>query len=420
MGLLLLGWVVTIIEPQWWLAQYVGYGVLATALPLYAVVAVVAARRFRWRAWLLPLVLFTALLVVSVPLATYNRGYAFEFTKRFVLFLILAGATATYADTARRAMAVALLFGIGQFLWFGVQGVVDGSVRWHPHLANYDGYGPLTVFGTGLAYYFGLAAQDRRVRLLGLAAAALCVLGVVASFARGAVVSLVFVTALIWLRSPRKLLTTGALVTGIGLVLVVTTFFLADEKRGGNDDSPVGFWAEMATLTSDAGGSRSDRADLWKGAWIVYTVHPVIGAGPANFGPAANTLLRSGELGGNYTDPTTIYDRALHTSYFQILAELGTIGALLFLYLLFDFFRRNAAMRHPRAVLAWRAATHGRFDLRMLSLGLEAGMVGFLAPAFFYNQLNEPWLYSLLIVNGLLHDLAMRAAQAAPAPPRAR
>ncbi len=99
-----------------------------------------------------------------------------------------------------------------------------------------------------------------------------------------------------------------------------------------------------------------------------------------------------------------MYDRKLHNGYFQSLSEFGIVGTLLFLWVVVDFWKRNAALRTPRYRAAWEAATGGRYDLRWLALGLEAGMVGFCASAVFYNQLFEPWLYFLLTANALLYS----------------
>jgi hypothetical protein len=44
----------------------------------------------------------------------------------------------------------------------------------------------------------------------------------------------------------------------------------------------------------------------------------------------------------------------------------------------------------------------------MLSLALEAAMVGYLVTSVFYDQLYVHWFYSLLAVNVVLHMNAKR------------
>jgi O-antigen ligase len=417
MPMLLVGWIITIFEPQWWVAGYGPRAILKIAMPLYLLLLVIAASRARMRKWATPMLAFVVFMIVTVPLATYNIGYAMINAKRVVFFAVMVFATASICRTPRDAFLLLLLCTIGQFAWWGALGVLPGDVWWHPHLANHDGYGPLMAIGAGASYFIGLGARDGRLRWFALAVSLLCVMGVVSSFARGAVLSLVLVVLHLWVRSPRKGLTTLGLAIAAGVVGIATTVGF-QEARGGNSDSPVGFWAEMSTMT-EKGGTGSDRKVLWNAAWEVYLKHPVLGAGAKNFGPAATALLRPGSVGGTYDESFgRLYDRTLHSSYFQILSELGTVGSLLFIWVLVDFAVRNHACRRRRLMDAWAWSVGGRLDLRCVSIALESAMVGYLGSAFFYNQLEEPWLVTIVVVNGIVWDIANTAATAGAAPRR--
>jgi len=91
-----------------------------------------------------------------------------------------------------------------------------------------------------------------------------------------------------------------------------------------------------------------------------------------------------------------------------VLSEFGLVGTIAFVLLLVDFWKRNAELRSAGLVIAWWSATQHRFDLHMLSLALEAAMVGFLVSGIFYNQLYSHWFYSILTLNALLHLNAKR------------
>jgi O-antigen ligase len=267
------------------------------------------------------------------------------------------------------------------------------------------------VVGIGPTLYFALSTQRKWLRRLGFAAAALCVGGVVSSFARGAVLSAGIVLFYVWLRWPQKRQATLAML-GIGLVIAIASSLLSGQARGGDDDSPQGFWAEMGTMFDSKGDNGDDRKVLWAAAIKVFHLYPILGAGANNFGPAAAESLRPGEVGGRYADnPATLYDRALHSSYYQILCEQGILGCSIVVLVLVDFKRRCNQMRKPRLREAWAVASRGRTDLYYLSLGLEAGMLGFLGNAFFYNVLTVHWLYTLIAMCMLLHSLASREAK---------
>jgi O-antigen ligase len=372
------------------------------------------------RGWALPLLAYVVFITITMPLAV-NRGSAYGPIKAMIVFYVLAVATLAWVKDARQARPIILLFFVGQFLWWGVFGVVNGAVVWHANLSNYDGYGPMMVMGIGLAFYFGLAAGNQRLRWLGFAVAALSVAGVVGSFARGAVLGAIAVVGYIWMRWPQKGRATLALLAS-AIIVVVTGSLLTDVARGGDPDSPKGFFSDFMTVTkeldSESGGSSNDRRMLWSTAVVIFEQSPVIGAGVGNFGPAAAALPPQMFAGWDMDNPARLWDRALHSSYYQVLCEGGLVGCLLYLWILIDFFRRNAALRTQHALLRWRALSGGEFDLRYLAWGLEAGMVGFLSTSLFYNQLYVHWLYTLFIINTLLYRLTR--SRPATAPERAR
>ena len=90
-------------------------------------------------------------------------------------------------------------------------------------------------------------------------------------------------------------------------------------------------------------------------------------------------------------------------------------------WMLWDFFRRNRALRRPARVQLWTATSGGLLDLRYVSLGLESAMIGFLLTSYFYNQIFDiNWFYTLLTLNALLFHLTRPNGRTAPVPVRAR
>lgn len=87
--------------------------------------------------------------------------------------------------------------------------------------------------------FLGLSLTHPRWRTVCFALSMLCVQGMVASFARGAGLSLAAVVAWSWFRAPNKQRTSLALAGGL-VAVVAGALLLSGEKRGGNDDSPTG------------------------------------------------------------------------------------------------------------------------------------------------------------------------------------
>jgi hypothetical protein len=407
-------WVLTLFAPQWIIGGPTRQlQSLITVLSL-VIIAVNTPRR----GWNGPLLAFWAVNLLTMPFAV-NRFYATYPVKMLLVFYTFSIITISYIRTPREAWPLIAMMFFWQWIWWIGWGLVPGQVPWHPDLANHDSFGPLMVIGSGICLYFGMAMRKGWMRRVAILLALLCVGGVVSAFARGAVITLALVMVLAWIRSPKKGRMTIAILLMSGTVVVAAEMLGSTYRSGDVQAGPTSFWAEMATsIKGTSEGTGSDRKVLWDLAWKLYLKRPVFGVGGSNFGPASATQLRASDIGGDYAaNQYTLYDRALHNTFLQVLCENGTVGAIIFIWMLVDFRRRNAALQRPQLANPWSQAMRGAVDLRMLALGLESGMVGYLGTAFFYNQLSSPWLYALLTTNLLLHVLATRTAKAAAAQP---
>lgn len=396
-------WALQFFEPDTWL---VGKGVpilKQASILLFAALAgaIILRAPLKEPAWRIALLVFPPLLMI--PFAD-NSGLIREAVlKVYALYYLLVSASYTFVRTTRAIELLVIMF-VLQFGYWGVQGAFSGgeaAVAWHPDLGNSDAFGPLMTIGAGLSFFVGMSMRKSKWRWLAFAIAALCVIGTIASFARGAFLTLVLTVGYVWLRSPNKLKMAAAAVAAGIVVLAASALLFPDG----------GFWKEMSTITAEGTteGTGRDRVELWTMAWHTYLARPILGAGPGNFGIYAYEHLPEHLLGGYAVNRGMMYGRALHNVFFEILADYGTVGAIAFTLILVDFWRRNNALRR-REVVAWWAANAGsRFDLFPLSLGLECAMVAFLGNGMFYNQLSVHWFWSILAINGILSRMTKPA-----------
>jgi len=399
-------WFIVLGEPQWWIASLGPQLVLKVPTLLFAVLLLLTASKAPSRLFP-PLLAFLLFTVLTLPFS-YNRGLSLEVAKGVFANYVMAVATLTFVRSAREAVPIVWWGLLAQYVWWVGLGAKDGEVPWHPSYANYDGFGPMMVMGMASTFYVGMAAKDRRVRTLAFVAAAGCLIGLVSSFARGAVVSGAVVAVWVWIRSRHKLRTTVLGVAAAIVLVVSTSVFFSNVSRG---DARTNFWAEMSTiLDSGNDATRSDREVIWGLAVRVFLQRPAFGVGPGCFGPYAAENLNLSSLGGYYGEnPGRLWNKALHNTYYQILSEFGAVGSAIFLWMLWDFFKRNRALRKRERIGAWASRTDARLDLRYLSLALEASMVGFLTTAYFYNQIFDvQWFYTLLTINAMLYYVTRR------------
>lgn len=407
--LLALLWFLVLYDVHWLLASR-GIPVLKAPIVVYLALGAAVAWGFlnngswqrRWT-WYPPFAAFIATGALMIPFAL-NRGMARDNVQGFILFWFLVVSTVLLVDSARRAERLLRLYGL-QFVWFGLWGSATGLVGWHTTLANHDGFGSFMAIGLGFTAFMYFASKEKWFRRAMLAALALCAVGVVASFARGAFLAAAGVFGVVWLRSPHKGRTLGM---GIGAAILVIA---ASQIL-----YPGQFWAEISSVFDEGTteGTGEDRWVLWAAAWEVYLNHPILGTGPGNWGVFASTHFVAGELGSRYVNnPTMLYNRSLHSEYFRILAEQGTVGVMAFVWILWDFWKRNAKLRTQQAQQVW-AEMGGKMNLQSIAYGLEAALVAWMAVSAIYSQSGKHWFYTIIGLNLLIGTLVTRGMRRSP------
>ena len=416
--LVLFLWVIVFFDPDVWLASQGALWARKVPSALYMVMAALVltqAATAPRSVWFLPFLVFMINASLTVQFGE-NTGVARDLVwKILLLYYFLAVGSLTFIKSVEKARLVLLLF-LCQFMFLGAQALTSQTgmgttswrpIPWHPILGNTDSFAPLMVIGIAFSYYYGLATQAKIARWVAFLTGLLCVIGMVASYTRGASLAAGITVLYVWLRSPRK--TKALLWVGVA----TTAFFITTNViyHGGE------FWARLATITSEGtqAGTGADRWDLWRLGWRVFTERPIFGVGAGNFGAYTLYHIPADDLLGRYAlNRWFLYGRVLHNVHLEILVEFGLVGVVTYLWMLVDFWKRNAALRSQPFTSAWARAMRGRFDLRSLSLGLEAAMIAFLITGFFYDQLFVHWLYSLLTMNALLHATAKRVVLAPP------
>jgi O-antigen ligase len=395
-------WCVNIFSPQYFIASYGPQAVLK--IPTLLAAALLVMILFRKPTNLLtPLLVFAVYTVALVPFA-YVRGSALDVAKAVIFYYTITLATLTLVRTARDALPIIVLSLAVQYAVWVLLGVRSGAVAWHPAYFNYDSYGPLMLLGMTGLFYVGMGTRNKRWRYGAWLLAGLCIAGLVVTFARGAVLSAAVVAFWVWVRSPHKMRNAALGTVALVILLISARIYKGAESAVISGKESTDFWTEMMSSFDPTEGTRTDREVLWSLARREFYSHPLFGVGPACFGAYAADNFAPGTVGGQYNDnPRTLWGRALHNTYYELLSEFGIVGLVLFWWMIWDFFRLNRMLRQAPRVVAWAQKSGGQLDLRFLSLALEGSMLAFLLTAYFYNQIFEvQWFYTLITINALL------------------
>lgn len=330
-----------------------------------------SAGNFRslWTGQSLRIILFQLLLLIHVPFAV-NTFHAYRTANGFLLLLPFCISIVLFVDSIARLHKFMqwwcfLAFALAALGFLG-KGIAGSSF-----LADENDYSLL--MNMMLPFTFCLAFHERKlsIKIVYLTAVAISVAGIVVSNSRGGFVGLLVVLLVIWLGSPRKLLSLVVV-----SALAIGVYATADSK----------YWDRISTIEKTNEGTAKERLDSWEAGWEMFKDNP-LGVGPGNF------LVRFDEYQPE-SMPHSMWGRAAHSLYFTLLPELGIPGAIIYFSLLFVNIRDLRALRKLP-----QRDENARF-LHLLSLALIAGLAGYFVCATFLSVLYYPhyWYFTAIIV----------------------
>ena len=139
-------------------------------------------------------------------------------------------------------------------------------------------------------------------------AAGLTVLAILGTYSRGGVVGLAAMLPVLWLKGRQRLIT-GVLIVG---VLAAALPFM-----------PEHWFARMASIANiDTDISMRGRTEAWTFAFRLALDHPIVGGG--------FRVFLDEDLFRHYV-PQALTNRNFHSIYFEVLAENGFVGLILFM-----------------------------------------------------------------------------------------
>ncbi|HEU0180191.1 MAG TPA: O-antigen ligase family protein [Blastocatellia bacterium] len=200
-----------------------------------------------------------------------------------------------------------------------------------------------------------------RARLLYLICAVVMAIGVLLTLSRGGFLGLIAMGGLLlWkLGRGRRLKTTLAAALICGLLFAAT---------------PGGYGNRMATIFNidqDQTGSAQLRRELMERAASIAISRPIVGVGMANF------------------HIYSIHENLAHNSYLEIAAELGVIGLIAYLILIF------APLRSLRRIERQTVGMSSKSEREMywLSVSIQAAFIAYMVCSFFASIQYLWYLY---------------------------
>jgi probable O-glycosylation ligase (exosortase A-associated) len=240
-----------------------------------------------------------------------------------------------------------------------------------------------------LIYYLFTVTTHVWLRRILIAAMVLCGLAILGSYSRGALLAILAMLAVLWLKAGARLWVLPIIVVAGALAFT----FMPEQ------------WLErMGTISSyQRDGSALGRINAWWFAFNLANDRPLLGGGFKTFTPELFKLYAP--------NPTDVHDA--HSIFFQVLGEQGYVGLILFLTMgALIAVTASSIIRSCRGVqdLAWAARLAAMLQVSFVGYAVGGSFLGL---AYF----DLPYqLMALLVVLNVVVRQKLRAMSAALAP----
>ena len=320
---------------------------------------------------------FSRFLLVSVPLMILYTAIQTRRQMAIVIGAFIAGTSyaAVYGLITRPSLDTAEA---GRLVSGGIGNLGDPNFLAASLIAG------IALAGAGI-----VAARGRPVLQLGaVGALTTCLAAFVLTGSRGGIIGLaVAMIAAVAVSGRWRARTTLAVVAVVTLGIGFYTIYAPPEVKD-----------RVESVTQGEVRSQDGRSTLWTTGWRMVKDNPVRGVGAGNF--RVQSVKYALEPGATYRTDFLIDTPAVsHNSYLGPLAELGIVGALLFVSII-GF----------SVASAWRAATlfarAGDLPMEALARGVIVASVGMLAAGFFISAEVNKQMWLLLALGPALLGVA--------------
>jgi probable O-glycosylation ligase (exosortase A-associated) len=380
----------------------IGFGSIVIAVALLGLVLEKRLRLSGLMWWLGALFIWAAVSQFTSPWPEVVRAELIEFLKVALIVLV---ATTTLNSRAR--VRLFMIVSLAAFAMYPARGAIFnyflggysllGRAIWNNIFANPNDMAAFTLLQLSVAAAI-FVREPRGIYRLGAAAALIVTpLVILLTQSRGGFLG-AGVFALLAFTTYRK----KARLIGLFAVVGVAALFVlpasAWDRLGMVKTIGQGGTETLSTLEDD--GSAQQRYDIWQTSFRIISDRPVEGIGWGAYG--LGNAMYSPRLGARDT----------HSTYFNIAAEIGVPGLLIFLGLLTATIGRSRRAQKALSVTDPDAAQQIRF--------VTLGLIGFLVAAVFATYSGITLFYLHVGLVWALTDTHLRSVPSRPVPVRRR
>lgn len=366
------------------------------------------------------------LIIAIIPVlwfADSNRPWSSILTAQVLFLLVCLSAIATAVNTYSAYLVTRIIFGHVSIAlglsWLLADRESFRKVAWAWFLImgyaslyglTHGGRGPGAILGdendlalacaTTLPFaLFGVDRLSGGKRWLCAAIGTLMAATIVTTYSRGGFVALATVVVYYFVASPRKIRNLGLLAA---LALAFVTL------------APQSYFDRLATMVETSTGTAQGRRFLWATATNMWRAHPVLGVGAGNFPHLAGRYQSTDFKDTEYVERNWS-GTAVHSLYYQMLAEHGTVGAAILAFILWKHLRILSQLRR-RMRRSGDVPADLQRDAEFYGSALAGAVIGYGVAGAFLSVLYHPYLWYFSAMAVALDAAARRELDALEPP----
>jgi hypothetical protein len=273
-------------------------------------------------------------------------------------------------------------------IFFAMLGITGAGKIAIPVLGDENDFCIFVNIMIPFAFFLGQEAQEFKKKLFYAALVVIFILANVSSFSRGGFIGLVAVALYLFYQTRHKVF----YLVFAGLVALALVNY-----------APPQYLDEISSIDTNSyqRDTGATRIEAWKAGWEMFKDHPILGVGVHNFGPWLSDYY------DRNLNPAKQWGRAAHSLYFTLLPEMGIVGTLFFIGMLWgnykdhrficnlekkkaDYFASSSLAPEERKKIA-----DGIRTLYFFSKAYSGAMVAYLATGIFISVLWYGYFWML-------------------------
>ena len=273
-------------------------------------------------------------------------------------------------------------------IFFAILGIIGTGRVSIPLLGDENDFCLFVNVMIPFAFFLGQEAQETKKKWFYAALVVIFILANVSSFSRGGFIGLVAVALYLFYQTRHKVF----YLVFAGLVALAIVNF-----------APPQYLDEISSIDTKSyqHDTGAKRIEAWKAGWEMFKDHPILGVGVYNFGPWLPDYYDKN------LNPATMWGRVAHSLYFTLLPEMGIVGTLFFVGMLWGNYKDHrfiCSLEEKKAdYLASSSLTpeekkkvsNGIRTLYFFSKAYSGAMVAYLVTGIFISVLWYNYFWTL-------------------------